>query len=100
MNIRDKGGHKELNIDDMITQAFIFFLGGFKTISTAMCFAHEIAANPEIQLKLQQEINKVLKESNGEVSYEIINRLKYLGAIINEILRLYRDYIEILHFLS
>jgi len=50
---RQRRGHKELNIDDMITQAFIFFLGDFKTSSTAMCFAHEIAANPEIQLKLQ-----------------------------------------------
>ncbi|EGI71167.1 Cytochrome P450 9e2, partial [Acromyrmex echinatior] len=64
-------------------QAFIFFLGGFETSSTAMCFAaHEIAANPEIQLKLQQEIDKVLEESNGEVSYEAINRLEYLDAVI------------------
>ncbi|KYQ60380.1 Cytochrome P450 9e2 [Trachymyrmex zeteki] len=94
MDIRGKEGRRELDIDDMTAQAFIFFLGGFDTsstaISTAMCFAaHEIAANPEIQTKLQQEIDKVLEESNGEVSYEVINRLEYLDAVISEALRLY-----------
>ncbi|EGI61799.1 Cytochrome P450 9e2, partial [Acromyrmex echinatior] len=90
MDMRGKEGHRELDIDDMTAQAFIFFLAGFETSSTAMCFAaHEIAANPEIQLKLQQEIDKVLDESNGEVSYETINRLEYLDAVISEALRLY-----------
>ncbi|XP_018305116.1 uncharacterized protein [Mycetomoellerius zeteki] len=90
MDIRGKEGRRELDIDDMTAQAFIFFLGGFETSSTAMCFAaHEIAANPEIQMKLQQEIDKALKESNGEVSYEVINRLEYLDAVICEALRLY-----------
>ncbi|NP_001352285.1 cytochrome P450 9e2-like [Mycetomoellerius zeteki] len=90
MDIRGKEGRRELDIDDMTAQAFIFFLGGFETSSTAMCFAaHEIAANPEIQMKLQQEIDKALEESNGEVSYEVINRLEYLDAVINETLRLY-----------
>ncbi|XP_018305128.1 uncharacterized protein [Mycetomoellerius zeteki] len=90
MDIRGKEDRRELDIDDMTAQAFIFFLGGFETSSTAMCFAaHEIAANPEIQTKLQQEIDKVLEESNGEVSYEVINRLEYLDAVISEALRLY-----------
>jgi len=78
MDIRGKEGRRELDIDDMPAQTFIFFLGGFETSSTAMCFAvHKIAANPEIQMKLQQEIDKILDESNGEVSYEVINRLEY-----------------------
>ena len=90
MDIRGKEGHRELDIDDMTAQAFIFFLGGFETSSTEMCFAaHEIAANPDIQTKLQQEIDNVLEKSNGEVSYEVINRLEYLDAVINETLRLY-----------
>ncbi|XP_018395594.1 PREDICTED: cytochrome P450 9e2-like [Cyphomyrmex costatus] len=90
MDIRGKEGRRELDIDDMTAQAFIFFLGGFETTSTAMCFAaHEIAANPEIQIKLQQEIDNVLQKSNGEVSYESINRLEYLDAVISEALRLY-----------
>ncbi|NP_001352286.1 cytochrome P450 9e2-like [Mycetomoellerius zeteki] len=90
MDIRSKGDRRELDIDDMTAQAFIFFLGGFETSSTAMSFiAHEIAANTEVQTKLQQEIDKVLEESHGEVSYEAINQLEYLDAVINEALRLY-----------
>ncbi|XP_025986433.1 cytochrome P450 9e2 [Solenopsis invicta] len=90
MNTRGKEDGKELDIDDMTAQAFVFFLGGFETTSTVMCFAaHEIAANPEVQTKLQQEIDRVLEDSNGEVSYEAINRLEYLDAVINEALRLH-----------
>ncbi|XP_011172782.1 cytochrome P450 9e2 [Solenopsis invicta] len=90
MDIRGKEDRRELDIDDMTAQAFVFFFGGFDTSSTAMSFAaHEIAANPEVQIKLQQEIDKLLEESNGEASYESINRLEYLDAVINETLRLY-----------
>ncbi|XP_012223678.1 cytochrome P450 9e2 isoform X2 [Linepithema humile] len=90
MDIRGKEGRRQLDIDDMVAQAFIFFFGGFDTSSTAMCFAaHEIAANPDVQAKLRQEIDNVLEESNGEVTYEIINRLEYLDAVINEALRMY-----------
>ncbi|XP_072749254.1 cytochrome P450 9e2-like [Anoplolepis gracilipes] len=90
MDIRGKEGRTELDVDDMIAQAFIFFFGGFDTSSTTMSFAaHELAANPDVQTKLRQEIDKVLVESNGEVTYETINRLEYLELVINEVLRLY-----------
>ncbi|KMQ92391.1 cytochrome p450 9e2 [Lasius niger] len=90
MDIRGKEGRRELDIDDMIAQAFIFFFGGFDTSSTAMSFAaHELAVNTDVQIKLRQEIDQVLEESNGEVTYETINRLEYLDLVINEVLRLY-----------
>ncbi|XP_072749240.1 cytochrome P450 9e2-like [Anoplolepis gracilipes] len=90
MDIRGKEGRRKLDVDDMIAQAFIFFFGGFETSSTAMAFAaHELAANPDVQIKLRQEIDKILEESNGDVTYETINRLEYLELVINEVLRLY-----------
>ncbi|XP_011266968.2 cytochrome P450 9e2 [Camponotus floridanus] len=90
MDIRGKEGRRELDVDDMIAQAYVFFLGGFDTSSTTMCFAaHELAVNIDIQIKLQQEIDKVLEESNGKVTYETINGLEYLDLVINEVLRLY-----------
>ncbi|XP_012529713.1 cytochrome P450 9e2 [Monomorium pharaonis] len=90
MDIRGKEGCRELDIDEMTAQAFVFFFGGFDTSSTTMSFAaHEIAANPEVQTKLQQEVDKVLEKSNGEVSYESINQFEYLEAVISETLRLY-----------
>ncbi|XP_011705744.1 PREDICTED: cytochrome P450 9e2-like [Wasmannia auropunctata] len=81
---------RELSIVNMTSQAFIFFLAGFETSSTLMSFAaHEIAVNPDVQEKLQKEIDKVMEETNGQPSYEAINEMKYLNAVISESLRKY-----------
>nr|XP_012223632.1 PREDICTED: uncharacterized protein LOC105672931 [Linepithema humile] len=85
-----RGPGKELTIEDMTSQAFIFFFGGFDTVSTLMCFAvHEIAVNPNIQAKLRDEIDQVLKTTNGDLTYEAVNGTQYLDAIINETLRVW-----------
>jgi len=85
-----RGPGKELTIEDMTAQAFIFFFGGFDTVSSLMCFAaHEITVNPDIQAKLHNEIEEVLKTTNGELTYEALNGMQYLDAVINETLRLW-----------
>jgi len=92
MESRDKEGKPELSIEDMVSQAFTFFFGGFKTTSTLMCFvAHELAVNQNVQKKLQDEIDQGLEEyiSNGTVPYEIVNNMEYLDAVVNETLRKY-----------
>lgn len=91
MDIRGKReAERELDIEEMTAQAFIFFFGGFESTATTLSFAaHEIATNPDVQVKLRLEIDEVLQESNGKVTYEAINRLKYLDAVVNEVLRLY-----------
>ncbi|XP_011146998.1 cytochrome P450 9e2-like [Harpegnathos saltator] len=85
-----KGPGKELTIEDMTSQAFIFFFGGFDTTSTLMCFtAHEIAVNPDIQMKLRDEVDAVMKATNGTLTYEAVNGMQYLDAVVNETLRMY-----------
>ncbi|XP_053974628.1 cytochrome P450 9e2-like [Hylaeus volcanicus] len=84
------GPGKELTIEDMTSQAFAFFFGGFETTSSLLCFAvHELAVNRGIQERLQREIDQVMCDSNGEVTYEMVNEMKYLDAVVNEALRLY-----------
>ncbi|XP_058802741.1 cytochrome P450 9e2-like [Phymastichus coffea] len=89
MNARNtEKKHLKLDIDEMTAQAFIFFLGGFDTTSTQMCLlAHELAINPEIQNKLQDEIDRVMEESNGNPSYDAVQGMEYLDAVFNESLR-------------
>lgn len=90
MESRGKEGKRELTIEDMVSQAFIFFFGGFDSTSTLMCFAaHEIAINRDIQEKLQSEIDRVLETTNGQAPYEVVNSMEYLDAVINEALRMY-----------
>ncbi|XP_012256722.2 cytochrome P450 9e2-like [Athalia rosae] len=91
MQARDTNGKKsELTTEEMTAQAFVFLLGGLDTSSTAMCFAaHEIGVNPEVQRRLHEEIDAVLAENEGEVTYEALHKMKYLDAVISETLRLY-----------
>ncbi|RLU26968.1 hypothetical protein DMN91_000767 [Ooceraea biroi] len=90
METRDKNYGPAFDIDEMTAQAFVFFLAGFDSVSTIMCFlAHEIAVNPDVQNKLRAEIEDVLKQTNGKPTYEAINGMKYLDAVLTETMRLY-----------
>ncbi|KAL0108377.1 hypothetical protein PUN28_015132 [Cardiocondyla obscurior] len=85
-----RGPGKELTIEDMTAQAFVFFFGGFDSVSSLMCFAaHEITVNPHVQEKLRDEVDEVLKATNGEVTYDVLNGMQYLDAVLNETLRLW-----------
>ncbi|XP_043285529.1 cytochrome P450 9e2-like [Venturia canescens] len=79
---------RDLTIQEITAQAFIFFFGGFESVATAMCLvAHEIAVSVEAQAKLHREIDDVL--AKGDVTYEAINGMEYLDAVVSEALRLY-----------
>lgn len=75
--------------EDLVAQALVFFLGGFETTATFMqSIFWELAQNPEIQQNLISEINEVLEDLDGkQVTYEQLNKMKYLDMVINETLR-------------
>jgi len=90
METRNKNSGPAFDINEMTAQAFVFFLAGFDTLSSTMCFmAHEIGVNPDVQRKLREEIFDVVKQTNGKPTYEAINAMKYLDAVVTETLRLY-----------
>ncbi|XP_012059255.1 PREDICTED: cytochrome P450 9e2-like [Atta cephalotes] len=92
MQAQNKEGtsvHK-MTLDDIVSQAFIFFLAGFDTSSTLMCFvAHELAVNQDIQDRLRKEVQQHLTEGNDEISYESLSKMSYMDLIISETLRKY-----------
>ncbi|KPJ12394.1 Cytochrome P450 9e2 [Papilio machaon] len=76
--------------NDLVAQVLLFFIGGFDTVSTAMTFAmHELAANPEVQERLYQEIREYHHKNKGKIDYNSINELKYLDMVVSEVLRLW-----------
>ncbi|KMQ88919.1 cytochrome p450 9e2-like protein [Lasius niger] len=90
MQARDKDGpsNHKMTLDDIVSQAFIFFLAGFETSSILMCFvAHELAVNPDIQNRLREEVQQHLAE--GEISYESLSKMTYMDMVISETLRKY-----------
>lgn len=89
MDARDKETrHCKFDLTMMTAQAFSFFFGGFDTTSTHMCvMAHELAINPDVQKRLQNEIDEVMKATDDHPTYETINGMQYLDAVFNETLR-------------
>ncbi|XP_055305823.1 probable cytochrome P450 6d5 [Sitodiplosis mosellana] len=82
--------NKSLSFEEIVAQSFVFFAAGFETSSGVMSFClYEVAKSPEIQRKIQDEIDTVLAQHNGQFTYESINELKYLECCIDETLRKY-----------
>jgi cytochrome P450 len=81
----------------MTAQVVLFFLAGFDTASTLLCFAaHLLAMHPDIQSQLQDEIDETLKEGEGNLTYEAVHSMKYLdmvvsGMVKNQVTLFYRD---------
>lgn len=81
---------EKLTMNEIAAQAFVFFLAGFETSSSAMNFClYELALNKEYQDKVRDEINTVLDKYNGVVTYDVVSELKYMGQCIDETLRKY-----------
>uniref|UniRef100_UPI003B63328F cytochrome P450 4C1-like n=1 Tax=Microplitis mediator TaxID=375433 RepID=UPI003B63328F len=67
-----------------------FVFEGHDTTATALLFAVLLLAeHKDIQNRARTEIEEVLKESNGKMSIDAIQRLPYLECCIKESLRLY-----------
>jgi cytochrome P450 family 6 len=49
----------------------------------------EMAMNPEIQKKAQEEVDKVLGASKGEITEEAINKLEFLEQCLMETVRIH-----------
>lgn len=84
----EQGNNKDKKLDitdeEIVAQAMIFFLGGFETVSTSLCFAvYELAIHEDIQKRLYQEIEEVWKETEGKPSFEDISKMKYLDMVIS-----------------
>lgn len=68
----------------------VFFLAGFETSSTALSYAlYELSLNQELQDKTRVEIEKVLAEHDGKITYEAIMNMEWCGQVISESLRKY-----------
>ncbi|KAI4502769.1 hypothetical protein M0802_001813 [Mischocyttarus mexicanus] len=74
--------------DILIGQSLIFFIAGRESSATTICYTlAELARESKIQDRLRTEIREILK-SDG-LTYEAIQKMKYLNQVISETLRLH-----------
>ncbi|XP_049951753.1 cytochrome P450 9e2-like isoform X1 [Schistocerca serialis cubense] len=85
-----EGKGKRLTNDDIAAQAILFFFGGFDTVSTLMTFcSYLLATHEDVQRRLQQEVDDVMKKNRGQPDYEQVMACQYLDMVISETLRMY-----------
>ena len=73
-----------LHNNELVVQVVLFLFTGFQTVSTLLCFAsHQLAIHPDIQMRLQEEIDQNLNESDGKLTYEVVHRMKYLDMVVS-----------------
>ena len=81
---------KKLSDTEVLAQSIIFLAAGYETSSgTLSLTCYQIATNPDVQNKLQQEIDSVWTDEEQLPIYETVNELPYLDMVISETLRLY-----------
>ncbi|KAL0270236.1 UNVERIFIED_CONTAM: hypothetical protein PYX00_007708 [Menopon gallinae] len=81
---------RKFSLLEAAAQCFIFFGAGFESSSSALTFClYELALNPDIQKRLQDEIDSTLIDCDNEMTYETLLEMEYLDKIVLETLRKY-----------
>ncbi|XP_003416647.1 cytochrome P450 3A9-like [Loxodonta africana] len=80
---------KALTDVEITAQSIIFIFAGFETSSLTLSFiAYNLATHPEVQEKLQEEIDSALPNKE-DFTYDALFQMEYLDMVVNETLRLF-----------
>lgn len=78
-----KEGGVDLNLNQVAAQAFLFYVAGFETSSTASSFTlYELALNQHLQDKVRREIREVLERYGGKITYDAIMDMKLMQRVL------------------
>lgn len=74
---------KSMTIEQCAAQVFVFYVAGFDSTATSLSFTlYELARNPDIQRKIQEDIDVTLRKHDGQLTYESILDMKYVDNCI------------------
>ncbi|XP_032826367.1 cytochrome P450 3A8-like [Petromyzon marinus] len=80
---------KYLTDGELESQAVLFLMAGYDNTSTSITFlAYCLACNPDVQTKVQQEIDTILPDGKLP-DYETLKQMEYLDMVVCETLRMY-----------
>ncbi|XP_077135677.1 cytochrome P450 3A24-like [Ranitomeya variabilis] len=81
-------GYKGLTDTEIMAQGLNFIMAGYGPTSTTLMFvAYHLATHPDVQTKLQEEIDTFLP-NKAPPTYEALKQMEYLDMVLHETLRL------------
>ncbi|XP_049644601.1 cytochrome P450 3A12-like [Suncus etruscus] len=81
--------HKAMTDVELVAQSILFVLAGYDSTTNSLSFImHSLATHPDIQLKLQQEIDSTFP-NKAPPTYDTLMQMEYLDMVVKESLRLY-----------
>ncbi|NXG15305.1 C340 protein, partial [Grallaria varia] len=80
---------KTLSDEEILAQALIFVFAGYETTSSTLSYiAYNLATHPDVQQRLQDEVDANLP-NKATPTYDAITQMEYLDMVVNESIRLY-----------
>lgn len=87
MEAKGEDGKSGLTQEEIADQVILFMVAGYDTSAASLSsIAYCLALHPDVQEKLFQEIQS-FEKNDQKFSYDDLNQLKYLDAVIKETLR-------------
>ncbi|XP_069342592.1 cytochrome P450 3A4 isoform X2 [Eulemur rufifrons] len=88
-NSKETESHRVLSDEEIIAQSIIFIFAGYDTTSSVLSFImYELATHPDVQQKLQEEIDAALPNKTP-ATYDALLQMEHLDMVVNETLRLF-----------
>lgn len=85
-----QNGTVEVKSDEIVGHSLTFLSEGFETSSTLMSyFLYDLASNQDIQDRVLNEIDCVLKEYDGKLTDEAVQKFNYMERAMYETLRMH-----------
>lgn len=83
IEMKNSKGENSLTFNQIAAQAFVFFLAGFETTSTAMTYCmYELSLNEKLQEKARQSVKDAIVK-HGSLNYEAVADLRFLEQCVN-----------------
>ncbi len=87
--LRGNAKSKFMTMDDMEAQTTLFLAAGYETTATTLAvISHYLMEYPDVQKKLQQEIDEYFPVPGQNINYETVQKLPYLDMVFCEVSRL------------
>ncbi|KAM6121667.1 cytochrome P450 3A29-like [Phoenicopterus ruber ruber] len=81
--------YKSLSDEEILAQALVFVFAGYETTSSTLSYiSYNLATHPDVQQRLQDEIDANLP-NKAAPTYNAIAQMEYLDMVVNESLRLF-----------